>query len=38
MNIQVEKPVLEVHDLTVSYDKKPVLWDVDFTIPYGNLV
>jgi|TARA_B110000977_G_scaffold198932_1_gene284966 manganese/zinc/iron transport system ATP- binding protein len=38
MNIQVDKPVLEVHDLTVSYDKKPVLWDVDFTIPYGNLV
>jgi manganese/zinc/iron transport system ATP- binding protein len=38
MNIQVEKPVIEVHDLIVSYDKKPVLWDVDFTIPYGNLV
>ncbi len=38
MNIQVDNPVLEVHDLTVSYDKKPVLWDVDFTIPYGNLV
>lgn len=38
MNVQVEKPVIEVHDLTVSYDKKPVLWDVDFTVPYGNLV
>jgi manganese/zinc/iron transport system ATP- binding protein len=38
MIIQVDKPILEVHDLTVSYDKKPVLWDVDFTIPYGNLV
>ena len=38
MNVQIDKPVLEVHDLTVSYDKKPVLWDVDFTIPYGNLV
>ncbi|MFB0924408.1 MAG: metal ABC transporter ATP-binding protein [Vicingaceae bacterium] len=38
MNIQTENPVLEVHDLTVSYDKKPVLWNVDFTIPYGNLV
>jgi manganese/zinc/iron transport system ATP- binding protein len=38
MNIQIDNPVLEVHDLTVSYDKKPVLWDVDFTIPYGNLV
>lgn len=38
MNVQINNPVLEVHDLTVSYDKKPVLWDVDFTIPYGSLV
>jgi manganese/zinc/iron transport system ATP- binding protein len=38
MNIQIDKPIIEVHDLTVSYDKKPVLWGVDFTIPYGNLV
>lgn len=29
---------VEVHDLTVSYQKKPVLWDVDFTIPEGKLV
>lgn len=28
---------LEIHDLTVSYDKKPVLWGVDFTIPKGAL-
>ncbi|ELR68796.1 Manganese ABC transporter, ATP-binding protein SitB [Fulvivirga imtechensis AK7] len=34
----VENPVLEVHDLTVSYDKKPVLWDVDLTLPYGKLI
>ncbi|MFK7901032.1 MAG: metal ABC transporter ATP-binding protein [Cyclobacteriaceae bacterium] len=34
---QVEHPVLEVHDLTVSYNKKPVLWSVDFTIPKGVL-
>ncbi len=31
-------PVLEVHDLTVSYDKKPVLWGVDFSIEQGSLV
>lgn len=31
------EPVIEVHDLTVSYDKKPVLWDVDFSIPQGVL-
>lgn len=29
---------LEVHDLTVSFDKKPVLWNVDLTIPQGKLV
>ena len=34
---QVSNPVLEVHDLTVSYNKKPVLWNVDFTIPKGVL-
>ncbi len=30
-------PVIEVHDLTVSYDKKPVLWGIDFTLPKGAL-
>lgn len=34
---QIENPVLEVHDLTVSYDKKPVLWGIDLSIPYGAL-
>lgn len=34
----VAQPIIEVHDLTVSYDKKPVLWNVDFTIPAGALV
>lgn len=29
---------VEVHDLTVSYQKKPVLWDVDFDIPEGKLI
>jgi len=38
MIVQVENPVLEVHDLTVSYDKNPVLWNVDFSIPKGKLV
>jgi manganese/zinc/iron transport system ATP- binding protein len=31
-------PALEVHDLTVAYRKKPVLWGVDFEIPEGKLV
>jgi manganese/zinc/iron transport system ATP- binding protein len=38
MIVQVENPVLEVHDLTVSYNRKPVLWDVDLSIPQGALV
>jgi len=35
---QVENPVLEIHDLTVSYERKPVLWDIDLSIPKGSLV
>lgn len=31
-------PALEVHDLTVAYSRRPVLWDVDFALPSGNLV
>lgn len=29
---------LEIHDLTVAYHKKPVLWGVDVTIPRGELI
>ncbi len=29
---------LEIHDLTVSYDKKPVLWGIDFELPEGQIV
>ncbi len=35
---QATNPVLEIHDLTVAYDKKPVLWDIDLSIPKGKLV
>jgi manganese/zinc/iron transport system ATP- binding protein len=38
MIVQVTNPLIEVHDLTVSYDKKPVLWNVDLTVPAGSLV
>ena len=27
----------EVHDLTVAYNSKPVLWDIDLKIPSGTL-
>ena len=37
MITQVQNPALEIHDLTVSYDKKPVLWGIDLSLPYGAL-
>lgn len=33
-----QTPALEVHDLTVSYHRKPVLWNVDLAVPSGKLV
>lgn len=27
----------EIHDMTVAYQRRPVLWDIDFTVPEGNL-
>jgi manganese/zinc/iron transport system ATP- binding protein len=29
---------LEIHDLTVAFDRKPVLWNIDLMIPKGKLV
>jgi manganese/zinc/iron transport system ATP- binding protein len=31
-------PPLEIHDLTVAYHKKPVLWGIDLAVPVGRLV
>ncbi len=31
-------PPVEVHDLTVAYRKKPVLWNIDFSLTEGHLV
>jgi manganese/zinc/iron transport system ATP- binding protein len=31
-------PLLDVHDLTVAYHRKPVLWDVDWTLDAPALV
>jgi manganese/zinc/iron transport system ATP- binding protein len=31
-------PALQVHQLSVNYDKTPVLWDVSLEIPVGKLV
>ena len=37
MNELVKNAVVEIHDLSVSYDRKPVLWGIDLTIPKGSL-
>ncbi|MDX1444966.1 metal ABC transporter ATP-binding protein [Lishizhenia sp.] len=29
---------LEAHNLTVAYDKVPVLWDIDFELPKGKII
>lgn len=31
-------PVVEIHDMTVAYHRRPVLWDVDLTIERPSLV
>jgi manganese/zinc/iron transport system ATP- binding protein len=31
-------PAIQVHDLTVAYRDKPVLWDVDVEVPQGVLM
>jgi manganese/zinc/iron transport system ATP- binding protein len=31
-------PALEIHDVTVAFDRKPVLWNIDLTLPQGKLI
>lgn len=38
MNINTQNYAVEVQDLTVVYDAKPVLWDIDLKIPKGKLM
>ena len=33
-----DKSAVSIHDLTVAYDRKPVIWDIDVDIPSGHLV
>lgn len=45
-NIEVKAPGFEhspdaplsIHDLTVAYHRKPVLWDIDLDLPEGKLI
>jgi manganese/zinc/iron transport system ATP- binding protein len=34
----MSEPAIEVHNLTVAYGQKPVLWDIDVSIPTGELI
>lgn len=34
----IANPVVEVHDLTVAYGTKPVLWDIDLKLPANRLI
>ena len=34
----MQKHVIEVEDMTVAYEEKPVLWDIDINIPKGVLM
>jgi len=38
MNSLNKAPILEVHNLSASYNRKPVLWDIDFRLGAGQLV
>lgn len=35
--MEIFEPVFEAHDLTVAYEKKPVLWNIDFKVPKGKI-
>jgi manganese/zinc/iron transport system ATP- binding protein len=37
-DVRAKKAPLWIHDLTVAYHRKPVLWDIDLTLPEGQLV
>ena len=38
MTIDPNGPAVEVTDLTVAYNERPVLWDIDLTVPAGRLM
>lgn len=34
----MEEMIVKVEDMTVSYDARPVLWDIDLSLPKGKLI
>jgi manganese/zinc/iron transport system ATP- binding protein len=37
MSIAVNNPIIELHNLTVTYQNRPVLWNVDYTLPQASM-
>jgi manganese/zinc/iron transport system ATP- binding protein len=35
---ELENPSIEAHNLTVIYHRKPVLWNIDFFLPQGQII
>lgn len=38
MKLESQDSIIEAHDLTVTYNKKPALWSVDFLLPKEKLI
>lgn len=38
MKYEARNIAVEFHDMTVSYDRKPVLWNIDMTLPKASLI
>jgi manganese/zinc/iron transport system ATP- binding protein len=38
MNEPINNRLIEIHDLTVTYSKKPVLWGIDLDLPAGKVM
>jgi len=36
--MEIESPIIEVHNLTVVYNKKPAIWNVDFSLPEKKII
>ncbi len=36
--LSAESAPVWIHDLTVAYHRKPVLWDVNLAVPEGKLI
>jgi manganese/zinc/iron transport system ATP- binding protein len=38
MITKIIDPVVEIHDLTISYNRKPVLWGIELALPKGAII